>query len=105
MADEMQDSKLSVLRIDEQMRDAGCATLALCGALTREYVLDLTRMCDDLREAELAVTLNLSQLRSADREGLAFLLKAADASIRLAHCPPYIRRWIQQERRSRRASP
>jgi hypothetical protein len=66
-------------------------------------VAELKRICDGLLRGQHGVTLNLKDVRFADRDGLAFLLNAADASVRLANCPPYIRRWIIQERRWRRS--
>jgi ABC-type transporter Mla MlaB component len=94
----------AVLRIDEREQTQGCPTLVLSGSLTRDYVVELKRICDHLLDGEHTVTLNLKDLRFADRDGLAFLLNAADASVRLANCPPYIRRWIVQERRWRRTN-
>lgn len=93
-----------MLRIDERDRANGCATLALCGVLAASHVPELKRLCEGLRRDDVAITLDLADLRSADRAGLAFLLAAADNSVRLASCPPYIRRWIQAERRARRSN-
>lgn len=86
-----------MLRIDERS-EAQSATLALSGSLTNEYIAELERAIGHVRAGK-RVTLDLAQLQSVDRAGLAFLARAMAAAIRLQDCPPYIRLWIAQERR------
>ncbi len=92
-----------VLRIDQQDGVEGCPTLILSGALTGRYVGELERVFRRLLDAGCTVTLDLKNLRSAGRDGLAFLLAATEASVRLTECPPYICLWLEQERRARGA--
>ncbi len=84
-----------MLRIDERSHGRG-TTLALSGCLTTDYISEL--------EGAIArapnggeVVLNLANLKTVDREGLAFLARVREESVRLEDCPPYIRRWMTQE--------
>jgi len=86
-----------VLRIDERSQ-ARYTTLVLSGSLTNDYIPELERAVGRVRSVNRAVALNLAQLKSVDRDGLAFLAGAMDAAVRVEDCPPYVRRWIAQER-------
>ena len=90
-------SEVAVLRIDERSQ-ARCTTLVLSGSLTNDYIPELERAVGRILSAERAVALNLADLRSVDREGLAFLAGAMDAEVPVEDCPPYVRRWLAQER-------
>ena len=88
-----------MLRIDERSQ-ARCTTLVLSGSLTNDCIPELERAVGRILSAKRAVALSLADLRSVDREGLAFLAGAMDAKVRVEDCPPYVRRWIALERRT-----
>lgn len=86
-----------MLRIDERSQSR-CTTLVLSGSLTSDYIPELERALGRIRIANRAVALNLAELKSVDRAGLAYLAGVMDAEVRVKDCPPYVRRWIAQER-------
>jgi len=86
----------TVLRVD-QFEVNGGVTLALAGVLDALGATELTRAIADLQCRKSKLTLNLCQLRYADRDGMTFLIVAARAGIPLVNVPAYIRTWLRHE--------
>ncbi len=51
------------------------------------------------------VTLDLEELDLVDIEGVRFLNACESAGVSILHCSPYIREWMQQERRQPKDHP
>ena len=50
------------------------------------------------------IVLDLKNLTLVDRDAVRFLEECETDSIKLIHCPPYIREWIVRERSSKRST-
>jgi ABC-type transporter Mla MlaB component len=85
-----------MFRID-RVEGTGRVTLTLAGVLNASAAVEAAKaMGGPLRENR-RLTLDLSQLRYADREGILFLTAAMRTGVRLTGTPPYIRSWLDQE--------
>lgn len=85
-----------MFRIDK-VEDAGRVTLTLAGVLNASAAVEAAdAMGGPLRENR-RLTLDLSQLRYADREGIRFLAAAIRNGVHLTGVPRYIRSWLGQE--------
>jgi len=69
---------------------------SLSGHIEMEDVAELQRLLS--LEAEGGIALDLRDVILVDREALKFLARCETKSIRLEHCPAYIREWIDTER-------
>ena len=69
---------------------------SLSGHIEMEDVAELQRLLS--LEAEGDIALDLRDVILVDREALKFLARCETKSIRLEHCPAYIREWIDTER-------
>jgi ABC-type transporter Mla MlaB component len=86
-----------MFRIDETERH-GRVTLTLAGVLNASAAVETANaMVGPLRQNR-RLTLNLSQLRHADREGILFLAAAMRKGVHLIGVPRYIRSWLRFER-------
>ena len=86
-----------MFRIDKIEVD-GSVTLTLAGVLDTSTVAEaLNAMGDPLRENR-KLTLDLSQLRYADREGIRLLAAAMRNGVQLIEVPQYIQLWLRFER-------
>lgn len=63
----------------------------LCGRIRAS---DLAHIQELLHDHTQNRVLDLEEVTLVDREVVAFLRKCETADIQLAHCPPYIRKWI-----------
>jgi anti-anti-sigma regulatory factor len=86
-----------MFRIDKIEVD-GSVTLTLAGVLDASAAVEaLNAMGGPLRENR-SLTLDLSQLRYADREGIRLLAAARRNGVRLIGVPQYIQSWLRFER-------
>jgi hypothetical protein len=73
--------------------------LTVSGRLDAGNISELREAIDTLPEGE-AVVLDLADLLLADREAVLFLDdREASGRVVLRHCPPYVRRWIDERTR------
>jgi anti-anti-sigma regulatory factor len=85
-----------MLRIDK-IEDAGSVTLTLAGVLDASAAVEAQNaMGGPLRENR-KLTLDLSQLRYADREGIRFLAAAISNGVPLTGVPQYVASWLKLE--------
>jgi ABC-type transporter Mla MlaB component len=85
-----------MFRIDETGTNEGI-TLTLAGVLNASAAGETANaMGGPLRENR-RLTLDLSQLRYADREGIRFLAAAMRNGVHLSEVPRYIRAWLSRE--------
>jgi hypothetical protein len=71
--------------------------LSLSGRIEAWHLGELARIVE-LRESPRDVTLDLQQLRLADRASVKFLANCEAKGIKLKNCPTYIREWMEREK-------
>lgn len=83
--------------------DDGRTIFTLSGRIEEEHISELRELLDgDEKWAE--ITIDLKEVRLADRGSVGFLRTCEARGITLLNCPPYIREWIEtgyQPRRKR----
>jgi anti-anti-sigma regulatory factor len=85
-----------MFRVDETETNEG-VTLTFAGVLNARAAGETANaMGGPLRENR-RLTLDLRQLRYADREGIRFLAAAMGNGVHLSGVPRYIRAWLSQE--------
>jgi ABC-type transporter Mla MlaB component len=85
-----------MFRIDRVV-DTGRVTLTLAGVLDASAAAETANVMGGPLRTNRRLTLDLSQLRYADREGMLFLAGAMRNRVRLTGIPRYIRSWLKQE--------
>ena len=86
-----------MLRIEIQTETPADVTYQLVGRVTPEHLPEIERLLATARAAGRRVTLDLAGVVLVDREFVRFLCAGKGAGARLAHCPAYIRSWLQSE--------
>jgi ABC-type transporter Mla MlaB component len=71
--------------------------LLLAGAFVSEYVPEARTQLEAFQEKGVSVTLDLSQLRHIDRDGIGLLVWATQSGTGVINPPSYVLRWIKQE--------
>jgi hypothetical protein len=80
-------------------RSSGAGVVfSLSGHLENAHVGELQRLFS-LEAAGQDITLDLTNLTLVDRDAVKFLARCGDTSIRLTNCPPFVRVWVDTERR------
>ena len=72
------------------------AMLRLIGRVESEYLDELR---DQLRKHRAQLVLDLDEVTLVDVGVVRFLITCEAEGIELQHCPPYIREWMERERR------
>jgi anti-anti-sigma regulatory factor len=85
-----------MFRIDK-VEDAGSVTLTLAGVLNASAAVEAANAVGGPLRENRRLTLDLSQLRYADREGIRFLAAAMRDGVHLTGVPRYIRSWLSHE--------
>ena len=89
------------LRI-ERILDGKHATLRLIGRMCSEHLAELKSLIQD---SSPAVVLDLDEITLVDVDAVNFLRACQAEGIKLRHCSPYIREWMDREQdRERRRS-
>jgi anti-anti-sigma regulatory factor len=86
-----------MLRIDK-VEASGSVTLTLAGVLDASAAVEAANVMGGLLRQNRRLTLDLGQLRYADREGIRFLAAAVQNGAQLAAVPQYIQLWLRFER-------
>jgi ABC-type transporter Mla MlaB component len=92
---------MAMLRVDARRVQAGVFELLVSGTLDGERVRVLQQALDSASTRARTVSLNLGGIVGVDRAGMAALLDWSGRGTRLVECPPFLRRWIRDERASR----
>jgi len=90
-----------MLRVDTRRVQGGVLEFLVSGTLDGERIGALQQALDGASAHGRAVSLNLSGIIGVDREGMDALLGWSGHGVRLIDCPPFLRRWIHDERLSR----
>jgi len=70
--------------------------IVLSGRIQREHLPELQRLIDE-DAPHKRVTLDLEDVRLADRDAVGFLAHCEGRGIRLENCSTYLRDWISRE--------
>lgn len=84
-----------MLRIQRAVN--GQVVLTVSGQLDAENLAELQNLIES-ETATRPIVLDLKDLTLVDREAVGFLERCESGSVRLTHCPAYIREWIARER-------
>ena len=82
-------------KIQRRTIEEGHVVLRVSGQLTGDHVNTLRTV---LEQESNAFTLDLADVRLADREGVKLLAVHELNGVRIVNCPLYIREWITRER-------
>ncbi|MGB8062234.1 MAG: hypothetical protein WCF26_10090 [Candidatus Sulfotelmatobacter sp.] len=81
------------LRI-ERILDGKYTTIRLIGRMCSEHLAQLKSLIED---STPAVALDLDEITHVDVETVNFLRECQTEGIKLRHCSPYIREWMDRE--------
>jgi predicted metal-binding protein len=82
------------LRIERSARRS-FTVFTLSGRMEAEHVTELKELFDrDYRN----ITLDLRDVRLADRDAVRFLRGCEAAGMKLENCPAYVREWMDREK-------
>lgn len=73
---------------------------ALSGRIEEKHVSELQELLEAEPSNE-AIALDLGEVMLVDRESVRFLAGCEARGIKLKHCPPYIREWIDAGRETK----
>lgn len=74
----------------------GAAVLRLAGRIQAD---DVGELRVHIRSHRARVALDLDEVTLVDREVVDFLNECDGEGVELLHCPPYVREWMDRERR------
>lgn len=75
----------------------GRPVVRLSGRMQCEHLADLERYID---APDFKPLLDLAQVTLVDVEAVRFLIDCEESGIELLHCSPYVRQWMNRERRT-----
>jgi len=87
-----------VFRITTVREDEKRCRLCLCGQFTAEYVVELEKALSAETANDQSIALDMSNVTLVDREAMKFLCNTHSKNIPVENIPPYVQRWIQQEK-------
>ncbi|MCX6549796.1 MAG: hypothetical protein NTY02_02115 [Acidobacteria bacterium] len=90
-----------MLRVDTRRVTAGALELLVSGTLDAGHVPVIRHAVLEAEALHHGVVLNLGGLVGVDRVGCQALIDLTSHGTRLLNCPPFVRRWIRDERQSR----
>lgn len=80
----------------QRSTDGKLVVFALSGRIKTESVDELQKLFES-EVGNPTVVLDLKEVRLVDRDAICFLVDCESKGIKLAHCPAYVREWIQKE--------
>ena len=85
-----------MLRIQRSEHGAG-TRFTLSGRIDAEHLPELQRLIDG-EDRQRVLTLDLREVKLADRDAVSFLARCEATGAVLENCPGYVREWIARER-------
>ncbi len=85
--------KITTVREDDKK-----SRLCLCGQFTGEYVAELEKALTAETANAQSIVVDMSDVTLVDRETMKFLCNTHSKNIPIENIPPYVRRWIEQEK-------
>lgn len=79
----------------EKHSDGPKTTIRLIGRMQVEHLENLQLLID---KDKSSIALDLEELMLVDLEAVRFFVRCLNDGVSLLHCPPYIRRWIANEK-------
>ena len=86
----------------EWISGKGGTRICLSGQLRSEH---LSQVKSEVERAGQPVVLDLEEVDLVDIDGVRFLNECEAAGIPVLQCPPYVREWMQRERKSTKIGP
>lgn len=77
----------------------GRTVLSLIGRIESTDVAELQRLLS-LEAPDEEIALDLRDITLVDRDGLQFLARCEQQTVKLERCPAYVREWIDLEKKS-----
>jgi ABC-type transporter Mla MlaB component len=87
-----------VFRITTVHEDEKTLRLCLCGQFTAEYVGELEKALNTVAGSSQSVAIDMTNVTLVDREAMKFLCNTHSKDIPVENIPPYVQRWIEQEK-------
>lgn len=87
-----------MFRITTVREDENRCRLCLCGQFTAEYVAELEKALNAETANDQSIAVDMSNVTLVDREAMKFLCNTHSKDIPIENIPPYVQRWIQQEK-------
>lgn len=81
-----------------QRSSNGGVIFTLIGQIEIEHVVELQRLLGQ-EQAGRGIAFDLKDVTLVNRDAVRFLSQCEAASIALENCPPYIREWIDREKK------
>ena len=72
--------------------------VCLCGQFTAEYVAELEKALTAETNKQQSVAVDMSNVTLVDRQAMKFLCNTHSKNIPIENIPPYVQRWIEQEK-------
>jgi ABC-type transporter Mla MlaB component len=86
-----------MFRMNEFHTTDQCVILSLAGTFTSDFVFEAREKLEPFLHQNCTVVLDLAQLRSVDRSGIAFLVWATRTGVRIINAPLYVLTWMKGE--------
>jgi hypothetical protein len=100
MAGNLITERIEVFKI--QRSKNGAAVIALSGRMEKEHMVELEKLLEAEPTGRLIV-LDLKNLTLAGQSEIDFFAGCEERGFTLANCPPYIREWINKQRKARQS--
>jgi hypothetical protein len=88
-----------MLKLETTNRTATEVTVSVIGTIDKEYLPELEAAVAESIRNRQRLSFDLSQVRLAAREAVAFFVTGAGRVARLTGCPTYLREWLKSETR------
>jgi hypothetical protein len=83
-----------------QRSSNGGIVFTLIGRIEMEHVVELRRLLG-LEKAGQHIALDLKEVTLVERDAVKFLSECEADNISLENCPPYIREWINRDKKTK----
>ena len=80
----------------QRSTDGKLVVFALSGRIKADGVDELQKFFES-EAGNPTLVLDLKEVTLVDRDTIGFLVDCESKGIKLAHCPAYIRKWIEKE--------
>lgn len=84
-------------RIDRLDAGGDCVVFRLSGRIQGQ---DLETLRESLKQEKGEFVIDLKEVALVDREVVMFLAGGETSGIELRNCPPFVREWVDREKRS-----
>lgn len=89
---------LAMLKIERTSVTHLAESYFLTGKISADHLPEIARLISDAHAAGRTLSFDLEGVGPVDREVVSFFVTGAGRSVRLLHCPTYLREWIRKEK-------